>query len=92
MKIIYGNRYSFSSRVENFDVGHSYGCSVAAAMALQDTANIKALVLIGSPCMYYEEYVQKSAFGDVISMPIFGRGLAFVIGKSIAKKTTGKDQ
>jgi pimeloyl-ACP methyl ester carboxylesterase len=67
-------------------VGHSYGCSIAMAMALQDTVNIKALVLLGNQCMYYDEPVKKSMLGALFRIPVFGRGVAFLIGKTMGKK------
>jgi pimeloyl-ACP methyl ester carboxylesterase len=71
-------------------VGHSFGCSVAMAMALQDTADIKAIVLLGNQCMYYEENMKKSVLGDLFSIPILGRGVAFVIGKTMGKQIMDK--
>jgi pimeloyl-ACP methyl ester carboxylesterase len=70
-------------------VGHSFGCSVAASMALQDASVIKSLVLLGCPCMYYGDG-KKSMLGALIALPVFGRGVAFVIGKTVGKSMMEK--
>ncbi|MCP4129429.1 MAG: alpha/beta hydrolase [bacterium] len=66
-------------------VGHSYGCSVAMAMAVENPENVKSIVMLGTYCMYYPDK-KTAGINRIFSIPVFGKGFAFITGKTIVPK------